>query len=51
MSVVVKISGKQYLVSPGDKFVVDRLEQAEDEIIDVPVIIALGGAQTSMRWE
>src|SRR4051812_13572695 len=43
---VVKTSGRQYRVSPGDSFSVEKLEGAPGSKIQIKEVLMLGGAQT-----
>lgn len=39
MYAVVEISGRQYRVSPGDEILVEKLDKAQGDSFDVPVLL------------
>jgi large subunit ribosomal protein L21 len=46
MYAVIKTSGRQYRVSPGDRFSVEKLEGAPGSTIDLKEVLMVGGDQT-----
>ena len=43
MPTIIQSGSKQYLVEPGQKIIVDRLDVAENSEIDLDVIYSFGG--------
>ncbi len=41
MFAVVEISGKQYIVAPGDKIIVDRIEGKEGDLVTLDHVLLL----------
>jgi large subunit ribosomal protein L21 len=48
MYAVIKTGGKQYRVSEGDRFRVEKLEGAKGDTIDLGDVLMLGGEQVAI---